>query len=172
MSADPELAAMAQISAVLASLDEPTRERILDWARSRYGQSPVSVDRGLVTATASPAFDEFVDLFHAVDPDTDGERALAAAYWLQNLKGQPSFQGREVNDLLKDLGHALSNVTDALGSLQARRPAFVRQVSKSGRSQQARKTYRLTREGSEWVSRRIGTESMDVQRVDRKEDSE
>ena len=90
------------------------------------------------------SFEHFVDLFDAVDPKSDVDKALTGAYWLQVVSKQDSWQSLRVNNLLKDMGHGVANVTSALRTAQERKPALVRQVNKSGRSQQSWKTYKLT----------------------------
>ncbi len=50
----------------------------------------------------------------------------------------------DVNAELKNVGDALSNVTVAFETLKSLKPALVMQMAKSGKSQQARKTYKLT----------------------------
>jgi hypothetical protein len=87
---------------------------------------------------------------------TDFDRVLVAAYWLQGCAKQASWGGLQVNNLLKDLGHGVRNVTTALNSAQKHKPALVRQMSKSGKSQQARKTYKLTTAGVTRVRKKLG----------------
>ncbi len=70
-----------------------------------------------------------------------------AGYWFQVVQNQADFVGQAVNNALKDVGHGVGNITNALSSLQSRKPALVRQVAKSGRTQQARKKYKLTTAG-------------------------
>ena len=89
----------------------------------------------------------FVDLFDAATPKTDPERALIGAYWFQVVGGASDFQSQQVNEALKDVGHGVGNITDALSKLQRRKPALVRQVAKSGRTRQARKRYKITSAG-------------------------
>jgi hypothetical protein len=84
-------------------------------------------------------------------PDTDAERALVAGYWLQCTQGQTEFTAQAVNDELKNLGHGVSNITNAFSSLKDQKPALVIQVRKDGTSQQARKKYRVTAEGKKAV---------------------
>ena len=48
---------------------------------------------------------------------------------------------------LKDLGHSVSNITRAFDSMMSQRPRLVIQVRKSGKTKQARKRYRVSREG-------------------------
>jgi hypothetical protein len=174
---DPEIEAMSQVVAALGSagLDDDARVRVLRWAAERYGVSiaqTVSVRPGTSTADglaedktsrvpevrdmSEPVYEDFVDLFDAADPKSDVDKALTAAYWLQVVSKQPSWQSLRVNNLLKDMGHGVGNVTSALKSAQERKPALVRQVAKSGRTAQSWKTYKLTTSGVSHVRRMLG----------------
>ena len=92
-------------------------------------------------------FEAFAELFEATNPSTEREKGLVAAYWAQICQAQPSFGSQALNDALKDLGHGVGNITDALSALKDERPALLLQLKKSGTSKQARKTYKLTQEG-------------------------
>lgn len=105
----------------------------------------------------SAQYQDFVDLFDASNAKTEPDRALVGGYWFQVIGGAQSFKGREVNDALKDVGHGASNITDALTTLQKRKPALVRQVAKSGRTRQAQKTYKLTQAGIRVVEQMISS---------------
>jgi hypothetical protein len=174
---DPEIEAMSQVVAALggSDLDDDARVRVLRWAADRYGVSvaPVASLKPGTRApdglgedksprapetrdTGEPIFEQFVDLFDAVDPKSDVDKALTAAYWLQVVSKQPSWQSLRVNNLLKDMGHGVANVTSALRSAQDRKPALVRQVAKSGRAAQSWKTYKLTTSGVSYVRRKLG----------------
>jgi hypothetical protein len=173
---DPEIEAMSQIAVALESLGhDDARVRVLRWAADRYGvtiatatstKSSLGIASELaedkpsrvsdVRDTSEPVFEQFVDLFDAVNPGSDVDKALTAAYWLQVVSKQPSWQSLRVNNLLKDMGHGVGNVTSALRSAQERRPALVRQVAKSGRAAQSWKTYKLTSSGVSHVRRRLG----------------
>jgi hypothetical protein len=174
MSTDPEIDAMATISATLAGLaDEQARARVLRYANERFGVSAQSVPELQRTAQgqhreekapaalrqgspAEPIFSEFADLFDAVSPATDMDKAVTAAYWLQCCMAQASWGGFRVNSLLKDMGHGVGNVTTALTGAQQHKPALVRQTSKSGKSRQARKTYKLTTSGVKYMREKLG----------------
>ena len=80
------------------------------------------------------------------------EKALVAAYWMQFFENAPSFPAQPLNDLLKDLGHRVGNITEALTALKNERPALILQLKKSGTSRQARKIYKLTQEGARRVA--------------------
>ena len=95
-------------------------------------------------STSTRTFVDFADLFGAADPSTHAEKALIAGYWLQVCQGAESFDSQSANKELKNLGHGLPNITHALTSLKETKPALVQQLRKSGSSQQARKTYRVT----------------------------
>jgi hypothetical protein len=155
---DLEIGAMSTISRALADLDEDARRRVLDWASKRYSVK-LAFDRSRRNSGDPDGADEgerdqqqddfgvFADLFDATGPRSEAERALVGGYWFQVVEGSSDFQGQSVNNALKDVGHGVSNITVALGNLQERKPALVRQVSKSGRSKQARKKYKLTSAG-------------------------
>src|SRR4051794_37618163 len=141
MSVQTELGAMGTIASALDGIDDDeTRSRVLRWAAERYGVSlpppPKRVD-GIEppqvdppdrqrqtgrTNSSEPVFNDFVDLFDAVDPKTEIDKALTAAYWLQVISKQSSWQSLRVNNLLKDTGHGLPNVTATLRTAQGRKP--------------------------------------------------
>lgn len=172
---DPEIEAMGSVAAALSALDsDEARARVLRWAAERYGVAAIPVPkpaqditdapetdkdqrrREVAADKSEPTFSDFVDLFDAVDPKTEVDKALTAAYWLQVVSKQPSWQSLRVNNLLKDTGHGLGNITAALRTAQGRKPALVRQMAKSGKAQQAWKTYKLTTSGVAVVREKLG----------------
>jgi hypothetical protein len=175
---DPEIEAMSQVAMALDNLAEDARGRVLRWAADRYGATIATTTlvrdgqarmTGLeavledkpsrvpeVRDASERSFEHFVDLFDAVDPKSDVDKALTGAYWLQVVSKQDSWQSLRVNNLLKDMGHGVANVTSALRTAQERKPALVRQVHKSGKSQQSWKTYKLTTSGVALMRRRLG----------------
>jgi len=158
---DPEISVMSKIGAALTELKETPEAvvRVLRWAVEKYrpkaGPSPTRLQSGLLPdivedteETSAPRqFPDFPALFAAAAPTTDPERALVAGYWFQVVNGHDDLHGQLLNDELKNMGHRIGNVTEALSNLIARRPALVIQTRKSGTSRQARKKYRLTTEG-------------------------
>lgn len=161
-----EIAAMQQVATVLEGLAEASRARVLEWAASRFqirvslpGQgrgSSDQLDRESKSAPALLEYEHFVDLYDDRNPSTETERGLVAAYWLQHVRGMDSFTSQAANDLLKEMGRGIGNIADTFSRLQKKSPVLIRQVSKSGRSKQARKTYKLTTAGTDAV-RRMGT---------------
>jgi hypothetical protein len=157
MTEDNEINSMQQVAAALTPLSEESRNRVLQWAVSRFRGGAaqglrVSLDQSMKAGTATQplgaqGFDTFAELFEAANPLTEKEKGLVAGYWVQICQSQPSFGSQPLNDALKDLGHGVGNITDALSALKEERPALLLQLKKSGTSKQARKTYKLTQEG-------------------------
>jgi hypothetical protein len=157
MSDLDEIEAMKKLAAALEPLDDAARQRALQWAVSRYrttrlpavisnGSYPEMAGSGESGDHTSP-FETFAHLFEAASPKTESERALVASYWVQVCENQASFAAQTLNTQLKDLGHRVGNITEALTALKGERPALVLQLKKSGTSRQARKTYKLSQEG-------------------------
>ena len=153
VTANDEIQAMSKLAAALAPLDEGAKKRVLSWACEFFGiggviskidspADPGSNDNGLTkTYFASSA----AELFDEADPKTGAEKALVIAYWLQTHEGQDGFSSQSVNTELKNLGHGVANITAAFTDLLDQKLAL--QIQKSGKSQQARKVYKLTRKG-------------------------
>ncbi|MGJ5826959.1 hypothetical protein [Streptomyces ossamyceticus] len=174
MTVDAEIQAMTSVVSALNGLeDDATRARVLRWAAERFAISVPVPNTAVIVSdstvnddgrkrTKSPAvptdpvFDDFVDLFDAVDPKTELDKVLTGAYWLQAVNAQPSWQSAKVNNLLKDTGHGVSNITKSLTAAQKKSPALVRQMAKSGRAAQSWKTYKLTTSGIAYIRNKLG----------------
>jgi len=168
-----ELAAMTEIAKALQYLDTESIRRVLIWASDRFDanlkldavqnvstliESDATGNDGDNSNTEDDEVDEFAeiaDLFSRTSPKNDPEKALLAAYWFQHLNSYDDFDAATINKELKHLGHASSNITNALSSLMTRKPQLVIQTRKSGNSQQARKRYKLTSEGIKQVQRML-----------------
>ena len=70
-------------------------------------------------------FEDIASLMDACSPTTDSLKALVAGYWLQVCQGSQSFDGQSANKELKHLGHAVGNITRALGAVIDQKPALV-----------------------------------------------
>jgi hypothetical protein len=167
---DVELTAMQQVVAALQGLDDETKARVLEWTARRFHVSlgsgirrparggRLGTNDGAGADEPETEFEHFADLLDAANPTDEDDRALVGGYWFQVVRGTPSFAGQQVNDSLKDTGHGIDNITRSFDRLQARKPAEVRQLSKSGRARQARKKYKLTNAGVNHVQRMMGGE--------------
>lgn len=80
-----------------------------------------------------------------------------AAYWVQAVQGHDKWQSTALTAELKNLGHAIPNITDALTSNIEKKPQRIIQLQKSGSSRQARKTYKVTHEGLIYVQGMLAT---------------
>lgn len=166
MSPDPEITAMSAVVSALEGLEEAQVARVLNWAQQRYTVAQPSVAGPPkseevvpddVEESSSPSgFAEFHDLFEAASPDTGLDRALVAAYWLQEVKGQDTFGSGRLNRELKHLGYQASNINRDLGRLMKRSPKPVMKVRKEGSAKQSRIRYKLTSSGVGAVSQMLG----------------
>ncbi len=156
---DPEIAAMSAVAGALRGLEEESQVRVLRWAADRYGLKNIKIGGGSAGAGADDDGDSrgggsgdatyasIDELFESGVAKTNMQKALLAAYWFQVVQGGTGFQSYTLNTALKDLGIGIPNITDALSSAEGQKPALVMQTSKSGKSRQARKTYKLTSAG-------------------------
>lgn len=166
MAEDPEIDAMSALAEALAPLGEDARARVLDWSAKRYGiavtRDPDRTQQQSDTSDVPDevpdempdvepadieAFKDFADLYDVTDPQSEEDKALVGAYWSQVLQESGSFTAYQANESLRNMGHAVKNITRSLDLLQRSQPALVRQMSKSGKSKQARKIYKLTNSG-------------------------
>ena len=151
---DSELDAMTSVVGILNSLEEESRFRVLRYAIERFKLTESTRVAGTTVnedstspKTQAESFDDFATLFDAASPSSGSMRALVAGFWFQVCLGQTEFDGQSINGELKNLGHPSKNITSDLSSLMNQNPRLAMQIRKSGRSQQARKTYKLTLEG-------------------------
>lgn len=103
-------------------------------------------------------FEHLAELFDAVRPESEMDKALTAAYWEQVIQGNDSWPSASLNRGLRDMGHAIAAINKALDVAIARRPALVIQLKKNGSTQQGRKLYKMTIEGIRYIRARIESE--------------
>ena len=160
IDADAEFGAMQTVYSALQQLDEAAQSRVLEYVSNRLGVqlkpktntdaigSPES--EGLASPDtqkeqeAGPEYSSLAELSDAAQPKTQSEKALVCAYWIQVCQGSDNFDSFSVNKELKNLGEGISNITSALDILREQKPALALQLKKSGKSRQARKTFKIT----------------------------
>lgn len=152
--------AVIAVDKALSELDEAAATRVLRWASEKYGHPPLEAvspepPANPTSPPPAPRFEEIADLMHAAAPRNGVERVLVGTYWFQEVNGHPNVTGQQVNDALRNLGHAMGNITDAFTSLIRRKPQLASQVEKTGSSKQARKKYKLTVAGITEVRRML-----------------
>jgi hypothetical protein len=157
-----EVEAITVVDRALSELDDDVAARVLRWASEKYGNSAprAALDEPVIQAPPQPTdqFVEIADLMAAAGPKSGVERVLVGTYWFQVINGHPNVTGQQVNAALKNLGHAVSNITDAFSNLIGRKPQLAMQVEKTGSSRQARKKYKLTVAGIDEVKRLLTPE--------------
>lgn len=168
---DVEFAAMQAVYKALEPLDDDARKRVVEYVSARLEiATPAHVAPTIVQPTGDEEFDEtaldteetgapkfgsFAELYDSAQPKNNGEKALVAGYWLQVCQAADSFDGFSANKELKHLGHGIPNITNAIDALKGQKPALVLQLKKSGKSRQARKTYKVTNAGVKAVEAMI-----------------
>lgn len=166
---DPELKAMSVSSTAINEIsDDQAKVRVIEWLAKKFDVT-LHTSKEMSDATVAenadddtsetPSYDLFSDLYDTTNPSTNMARALVGGYWLQVQGGQQTWDSFNVNKLLKDVGYGVDSISHRLTDAQSQKPALVRQTSKSGKSRQARKTYRLTQAGIKFVENLIGTSS-------------
>lgn len=151
---DPELQAIADILKTLSSLTEAQQRSVLSYVNQRHGVDVPTKSVNKVNApdshsntATSDQFASIGEFFDAAKPDGQCEIALVVAYWLQEIERADSFEAAEVNAHMKHLGRQAKNITNALTRLSEQQPRLVIQIRKEGSTKQARKKYKVTREG-------------------------
>ena len=165
---DDEFEAIRTVFTALEALAPDARTRVLNYIISRLNIAMESEPEGESADVAAnqdavlrqeqsqaPKYESFAELFDAARPSGNANMALVAGYWLQVCQGQGDFDGQSANTELKHLGQRIENITVAMNSLKGQKPALVIQLRKSGKSQQARKTYKVTIAGIKAVEAMI-----------------
>ena len=166
---------MGAVSEALDVLTEDERGRVLRWAGEEFGVS-VTPAGPAKTSKVKPDVDDedlepdhdedpdlndkktfghFAELYDAYSPQNDAERALIGGYWQQVILGKPTFMAGQVNKELRDLGHAITAINKAMITNMKKKPALILQLKRSGTTQQARKTLKLSGEGVRSVETRL-----------------
>lgn len=177
MEKDPELEAIRAALDALTPLEDEAKERVwayigrrLDLVVSPAARKASAVgDAAAEDEAASPnppgssggsRFEALGELFAAAQPKTNGQKALIVGYWLQVKNGLADLTGQAVNGELKQLGHGVGNITNALEELKNTKPALAIQLRKSGTSKQARKKYKITEAGIKAVEEMLRAETV------------
>ncbi|MBZ9807787.1 hypothetical protein LB542_16705 [Mesorhizobium sp. BR1-1-9] len=168
-AADAEFSAMQTLYNALEPLDDDARSRVVNYIVARleivHNASRAAAAAAEPAAGSEPAaepeiaeattYGSVAELYDATQPKTNGDKALIAGYWLQVCQGAENFDSQSANKELKHLGQGLANVTAAIESLKNQKPALALQLKKSGKSQQARKVYKITVAGVKAVEAMI-----------------
>ncbi|MBX3185681.1 MAG: hypothetical protein KF819_01645 [Labilithrix sp.] len=132
VDAAKEAKAIETCGKAFTPLNTQGRRRVLQWLIDSYGTDAEGA------ASRAPARDQpagtrraprieedssFEDFFDQKEPKSDVHRALVAAYWLQfrGEGGAEGFTPAEVNALLGEIGHDVTNIANAFVNLRAKK---------------------------------------------------
>ena len=109
--ADKEIEALSKVAQALEGLNEEALvKRVLAWAAARHNVPPGKTPVIKTTLeSAENGFSDFADLYDAANPQFENDKVLVAAYWVQELQKTEEWDSHWLNDLLKNLGHTVSN---------------------------------------------------------------
>jgi predicted transcriptional regulator len=170
MKMDREIEVLSKLQDLMEGLNAEEKIRVVTWLVSKFrlgtttlvldahqatpaqqntapASAPEKATRPAVEATPTKvaAFDNFEDLFRAIRPNSDSEKALASAVFLQQKRNVTEISSAQVQKELKLINERVSNITQAISALVKKK--YIEQLSKQGDSQQARKQYKVTKEG-------------------------
>ena len=138
---DPELNAMAAIKTALDTLDEGVRDRVLRWARDRYGMTtkptagPVAAASTIYNTTQASSrasVSDVASLFDLANPTTESDKVLVVGYWFQVIRAEADLDSQSLNTELKHLGYPIGNITRAVSALASSTPRLIVQIKKGG----------------------------------------
>lgn len=161
-----DVKALGEVLKAVADLELPDQERVLRWAAEKLGTKFVAAKLPGIKPQVGISeqgdgddlekFDTLADAIGSAHAKTDSLRVLVAAAYISKKKNQPEVTGLEINGELKNIGHRVGNITDAINALKAKKPQWMVQTRKDGKSKQARKKYKVTSVGFEQVASMLG----------------
>ena len=149
-----------EVYAVLLRLSEGDRDRLVS---ALIPLLSIRVQGGVTNRSGTPVvvgnqvepeensdsegFASFGELFARIDPQSETEKVLVTAYWVQVCQNSENFSAYDLTKELKYLGHPANRISKSLSKLIEARPQLIIQLKKSGSTAQARKTYMLSEAG-------------------------
>lgn len=174
-----ELTVMNDVAKILESLNGDERRRVIIWLTDFFGildddidDYDIDFETGLPisfsanddetvgeTLEDAPSFepepDTFSTFFDKVAPKTAIQKIVTSAYWLETRDGKDFWKSFEINKLLKSIDIKVTSVSGTLGLEGKKDEPLVETLQKSGDSMQARKTFKLTEAGRDFVEGRL-----------------
>jgi hypothetical protein len=151
-----ELEAMKIIVDTLRPLTPESIKKVLRFVNDSFpskGTSQATFEKSsLDEGQENQMYSEFHELYDAARPATGPEKALVAAFWLQEVQGNTNLDSFLINKELKSIEEPSSNITRDLDALVKRVPRWVHHTRKEGTP---RKIYTLTTEGKRAVQRML-----------------
>jgi hypothetical protein len=123
-----DLKALEAVLKALEPLAEGDRERVLRWASEKLGIQQLRGGRAQKKTDAIDAafekhpagFQSAGEFLAAASPSSDADRVLCVAAYLQDFSDDAhtvTLTGKQINDVLKNLGHGVKNITDSINTL-------------------------------------------------------
>ena len=152
-----EIEAITKIAEALSPLTSESIQNVLAVLNRLYqvkGTAQATAEKPAVSEgqETQPTFSAFHELFDAALPETGPEKALVAAYWLQEIQENKDLDSFLINKELKSIDEPSTNITRDLDALVKRIPRWVHQARKEGTP---RKSYTVTTEGIRAVQRML-----------------
>jgi hypothetical protein len=153
-----------EINAAVSSYDPVLKERARDLLlKQAFGTGVAQVQPSSQASGAPAPLETRVDATGAVpfsaliekwSPSTQADWALLGAYYFQKIMGEQNVTGFQVSTELKQHGYGVTNITDSFSANMEAEPARIL-TKKSGKSKQAKKSYRVTTAGIKYVEDRL-----------------
>lgn len=159
MIVSEELRVMDEVARLIEPLEPESRGRVVGWLVAKFAEVSGASQPSGRQGTRGSAPEDLPSLFDRAQPRTQAESALLVAYWLHQRQDSPDLDSAQINAALRDLGHGIPNITQAMTSLIKANPRLILQTKKTGNSRQSRKRYRVTSEGMKQVERMLGKEA-------------
>ena len=177
-----EIAAAQAVHEALEPLDADARLRTINYivnlldidisAKPRSLKIPENIGETQQTSglrsdsKTEDKFRTFAEFHNAANPIKHPASVLVATYWMQIYEGHESVESQAVNNILKDIGRKVTNITSAYTLLMKHnpakhKPALIVQVQKRGKSHQARKKYSVTDAGKTRVKEMLNVGGQD-----------
>lgn len=149
MELEPELKAMNEVYSAIKELEDDAKQRVLNWALGKFSLKKHGLPKAMADDQSLDitSFESVADIFAKASPQSEADKVLVVAAYLQKKNTVEELVSREINNELKNLGYPVSNITAAIGSLINRKPKLMIQTRKGGTTQQAQKKYKVTNEG-------------------------
>ncbi|MBL7664536.1 MAG: hypothetical protein JNM93_05340 [Bacteriovoracaceae bacterium] len=164
-----ELEAMSVIGGALVDLNSVELERVLNWVMSRFAgnvnlnnkvheedDNGVDYDINKFSSKKPPqtkieSFETAAEFFGQAKPKTHQEKILAIAAYKQVVGKLNQFDSASINKELQNFGHKVSEISKEFNKLIVKEPQLVVQLKKTGKAKQARKVYKVTIAGINYV---------------------
>lgn len=154
---DQEILAMSECYKLMKPLDENSQARVIQWLIGKLDLNTLNIQtkysnklplsdtngsnrdgnnnheeeenqengKGFKTIVD---FDSVAEAFAAASPNSEWEKTLVVATYLQQKNGFTEIKGFDVNKELKNLRHGQTHITESFGTCIAKKPQMILQL--------------------------------------------